>query len=114
VNSLLQVDVESGKGRNKTTETFYFTVKEFEADGAVMNIFLDEPMNIFLSPMLFGGGTVSETRLGFDVNEILHVLTVSFRHSLIVFINTHTFIFKIEPNLSKYSKNPSPTLTSSL
>jgi hypothetical protein len=26
-------------------------------------------------PMLFGGGSVGETRLGFGVNEILHVLT---------------------------------------
>ena len=49
VNSLLQVDVESGKGRNKTTETFFCTVKEYEADGAVILTTQDgETMNIFL------------------------------------------------------------------
>ncbi len=43
VNSLLQVDMESGKGRNKTTETFFCTVKEYEANGGeTMNIFLDD------------------------------------------------------------------------
>jgi hypothetical protein len=49
LNSLLQVDVESGKGRNKTTETFFCTVKEYEADGAVILTTQDgETMNIFL------------------------------------------------------------------
>jgi hypothetical protein len=49
VNSLLQVDVESGKGRNKTTDTFFCTVKEYEADGAVILTTQKdgEPMNIF-------------------------------------------------------------------
>ena len=49
VNSLLQVDVESDKGRNKSTETFFCTVKEYEGDGAVILTTQDgEPMNICL------------------------------------------------------------------
>jgi hypothetical protein len=49
VNSLLQVDVESSKGRNKTAETFFCTVKEYKADGAVILTTQDgETMNIFL------------------------------------------------------------------
>jgi hypothetical protein len=48
LNSLLQVDVESGKGRNKMTETFNCTVKEYEAEGAViLTTQYGEPMNIF-------------------------------------------------------------------
>jgi hypothetical protein len=43
------LNVESGKARNKSTETFFCTVKEYEADGAVILTTQDgEPMNIFL------------------------------------------------------------------
>ena len=49
VDSLIQVDIETGRGTKKYTETFYCTVQEYEADGAVILKTQDgESMNVFL------------------------------------------------------------------
>ena len=49
VNSLIQVDIETGKGSKKCVETFYCTVQEYEDDGAVILVTQDgEKMNVFL------------------------------------------------------------------
>ena len=49
VNSLIQVDIETGSGSKKCVETFYCTVQEYEADGAVILVTQDgEKMNVFL------------------------------------------------------------------
>jgi hypothetical protein len=49
VNSTIEVNIENGKGRNKEVSTFYCTVQEYEADGAVFLHTQDgEVMNIFL------------------------------------------------------------------
>jgi hypothetical protein len=49
VDSIIEVNVEAGKGRKKEVSTFYCTVKEYEEDGAVILHTQDgEVMNIFL------------------------------------------------------------------
>ncbi len=49
VSSLIQVDIETDRGLKKCTETFYCTVQEYEADGAVILKTQDgETMNVFL------------------------------------------------------------------
>ena len=49
VNSTIEVNIENGKGRKKEVCTFYCTVQEYEADGAVFLHTQDgEVMNIFL------------------------------------------------------------------
>jgi hypothetical protein len=49
VDSLIQVDIETGRGTKKYTETFYCKVQEYEPDGAVILKTQDgETMNVFL------------------------------------------------------------------
>jgi hypothetical protein len=49
VDSLIQVDIETGRGTKKYTETFYCKVQEYEPDGAVILKTQDgESMNVFL------------------------------------------------------------------
>jgi hypothetical protein len=54
VDSLIQVDIETGRGSKKCTETFYCTVQEYEADGAVILKTQDgESMNVFLEDYIW-------------------------------------------------------------
>jgi hypothetical protein len=49
VDSLIQVNIETGRGTKKYTETFYCKVQEYEPDGAVILKTQDgESMNVFL------------------------------------------------------------------
>jgi hypothetical protein len=49
VNTMIEVNIENGKGRTKSVSTFYCTIQSYEDDGAVFLLTQDgEVMNIFL------------------------------------------------------------------
>ena len=54
LNSLLQVDVESGKGRNKTTETFFCTVKviKYYWIYRILSAYINIPYDILIGKLV--------------------------------------------------------------
>jgi hypothetical protein len=71
VKSLLHVDVEQGKGPNKTIETFFCTVMSYEDDGAVFLTTQDgETMNIFLDDYFWKRVYLCVECKHYGVNEV--------------------------------------------
>ena len=93
VNSLIQVDIETGSGSKKCVETFYCTVQEYEDDGAVILVTQDgETMNVILEDF-FGKQYINaqnaknmETLSYHVMRVVLCVLTVMMKFLLLLIL----------------------------